>query len=128
MIYMPAQRKIIRFKFCSYQYEPLIATIIELKNLIEKCPDIKISVISLPNKRKYYCVNRSPHVNTNSREQFGIEELSQVMEIRFLSEPDLTKFFEILNNFNVPPGVWCEMYSRWCQISSYYNVSLNILE
>ena len=119
MIYMNVKKKIIRFKFCSYQYEPLIATIIELKNLIEKCPDIKVSVISLPNKRKYYCVNRSPHVNTNSREQFGIEELSKVMEIKFLSDQDINKFFNILNNFNVPPGVCCEMYSKWSQIGTF---------
>jgi len=117
---MNVKKKIIRFKFCSYQYEPLIATIIELKNLIEKCPNIKVSVISLPNKRKYYCVNRSPHVNTNSREQFGIEEFSQVMELKFLSDQDITKFFNILKNFNVPPGVCCEMYSKSYRIGSFY--------
>ena len=33
---MNVKKKIIRFKFCSYQYEPLIATIIELKNLKSK--------------------------------------------------------------------------------------------
>jgi small subunit ribosomal protein S10 len=112
------KKKKIRFKFCSYQYEPLVSTISEFKNIIKKYSDINVNVISLPNKRKYYCVNRSPHVNTNSREQFGIEELSQMMEIEFLVEQDeeyFIKFFESLSSFNIPPGVSCGMYCKWSQ-------------
>ena len=120
---MSLKKRIIRFKFCSYQYEPLISTITEFKNLNKKYSDIKINVISLPNKRKYYCVNRSPHVNTNSREQFGVEELSQMMEIEFLAEQDeqyFIKFFESLSSFNVPPGVSCDMYSKWPQVGNFW--------
>merc|ERR1712157_689549 len=95
------------------------AAISELRRIIEKFPDVKFTTIPLPNKKKYYCVNRSPHVNTNSREQFGIEELSKVIEIKFLSDQDINKFFNILNNFNVPPGVCCEMYSKWSQIGTF---------
>ena len=74
-----ANIEMVRLKFCSYNYEPLIAAISEMRKILEKFPDVKFTTIPLPNKQKYYCVNRSPHVNTNSREQFGIEELSQIV-------------------------------------------------
>jgi len=120
MIYSSIGKNIIRVKFCSYQYEPLIATTTELKNLIEKCPDLKVGVISLPNKTKYYCVNRSPHVNTNSREQFGIKKFSQVMEIEFLSDQDIDKFLNIIDNFNLPPGVSSEISNESPPFGAFY--------
>ena len=122
-----ANIEMVRLKFCSYNYEPLIAAISELRRIIEKFPDVKFTTIPLPNKKKYYCVNRSPHVNTNSREQFGVEELSQIAEIKFvthrsnkddsfdniMSHAALNKLFGTIKNYNVPPGVYCEIYSKW---------------
>ena len=129
-----ANIEMVRLKFCSYNYEPLIAAISELRKIIEKFPDVKFTVIPLPNKKKYYCVNRSPHVNTNSREQFGIEELSQIAEIKFvtyspnendsfndngMSYDALCKLFSTIKNYNVPPGVYCEIYSKWDRLGHH---------
>ena len=129
-----ANIEMVRLKFCSYNYEPLIAAISELRKIIEKFPDVKFTTIPLPNKKKYYCVNRSPHVNTNSREQFGIEELSQIAEIKFVTYPQnkddsfnnnemsydtLCKLFSTIKNYNVPPGVYCEIYSKWDRLGHH---------
>ena len=148
----------VRLKFCSYNYEPLIAAVSELRRLIEEFPDVEFTTIPLPNKKKYYCVNRSPHVNTNSREQFGIEELSQIAEIKFATgpfldknlsqtsyrshyysgppsyeqvmahrfspDPELGKLFNTLRNYNVPPGVYCEIYSKWRLLDYYLKTDL----
>ena len=129
-----ANIEMVRLKFCSYNYEPLIAAIKELRKIVEKFPNVKFTTIPLPNKKKYYCVNRSPHVNTNSREQFGIEELSQIAEIKFvtshlnkddsfndnvMSYDTLSKLFSTIKSYNVPPGVYCEMYSKWDRLGQH---------
>ena len=133
-----ANIEMVRLKFCSYNYEPLIAAIKELRRIVEKFPNVKFTTIPLPNKKKYYCVNRSPHVNTNSREQFGVEELSQIAELKFvthrsnkddsfdniMSHAALNKLFGTIKNYNVPPGVYCEIYSKWRLLDYYLKTDL----
>ena len=145
---MNSRIKTVHLKLSSYTYEPLIAAINELRKHINTCPGVKFSAVALPNKQKYYCVNRSPHVNTNSREQFGVEELRQLIELKFSLErdpedpkneyngmesltfdtfmaygPDPTacKLFDIVRSYAMPPGVYCEMTSKWYGLDYYIN-------
>jgi len=141
------RRRKVRIRLCSYQYQLLIAAVTDLTTRLGKYPDTKVSVISLPNKQKYYCVNRSPHVNTNSREQFVVKELSQIIEITILINYDpeyelhystssrtisydeylsteydeeFIKLFKMLGEYNVPPGIFSEIYSEWTGFTDYY--------
>jgi len=145
--YIIKEVKTARLKFRSYNYEPLMAAIGDLRRIIDKFPNVKFTRVSLPNKKKYYCVNRSPHVNTNSREQFGVKQVSQIVDLEFVTEyyntygqtesypggpptfaafmndkpdPLYTDLFPKIKNYNLPPGVFCEVYSEWESLNHYF--------
>nr|YP_011005562.1 30S ribosomal protein S10 [Cutleria multifida]WAM62566.1 30S ribosomal protein S10 [Cutleria multifida] len=63
--------------------------------------------ISLPTKKRSYCVLRSPHVNKDSREQFEIRRYKKIIDIQSNSK-------EIVNALlilDLSPGVSTELFS-----------------
>ena len=145
---MSFEEDTVRLKFRSYDYEPLMTAVGDLRRrILDKFPDMKFTIVPLPNKKKYYCVNRSPHVNTNSREQFGVDQVSQIAEIKFVTfsenvspevlpggpstsdagmnydtvrpHPMLIELISIIVSYDLPPGVFCEIYSKWKDLSYY---------
>lgn len=95
----------IRIKLKSYN-KFLLAT--SCSNIIEtvqrtnvKC----IGPISLPTKRKIYCVLRSPHVDKDSREHFEIRSHSKIIDIL---EPS-SNTVDSLMKLNIPAGIDIEV-------------------
>lgn len=91
----------IRIKLESFD-----STILDIscKKIIEKI-DLKnikiIGPISLPIKKRIYCVLRSPHVNKDSREHFEIRIHSRILEIY----PTLINTMNFLINIDILSGV-----------------------
>lgn len=95
----------IRIKLKTYDYKLLnlsCANIIDTINRING--EIK-GPISLPTKRKIYCVLRSPHVDKDSREHFEIKIHSKLIEI---NEPSPT-IIDSLMKLNIAAGVDIEV-------------------
>ena len=65
---MAAQR--IHINFRSYDAKQLDHNIKNIISVVEKTGSRVIGPIPLPTRKKVFCVNRSPHVDKKSREQF----------------------------------------------------------
>jgi len=61
--------------------------------------------IPLPTKVEKITVNRSTFVNKDAREQFEIRRHKRLIDI---AEPT-SKTLELLQNINIPNGVWVEI-------------------
>lgn len=48
-------------------------------------PSLSPLAVMLPTKRRIYCVLRSPHVNSNSREHFEIRSHHRLVDLKNLS-------------------------------------------
>lgn len=64
--------------------------------------------VSLPTRKRSYCVLRSPHVNKDSREQFEIRRYKKIIDI-FPSSRELVKLLLILD---IPPGVSSKFFQE----------------
>nr|YP_009397507.1 ribosomal protein S10 [Dasyclonium flaccidum]ARW66693.1 ribosomal protein S10 [Dasyclonium flaccidum] len=61
--------------------------------------------ISIPTKRRIYCVLRSPHVDKDSREHFEIRVHTKLI---YVNEPS-AKTIDALMKLNIPAGVDIEV-------------------
>lgn len=68
---------------------------------------IVVGPIPLPTKIEKITVNRSTFVNKDSREQFEIRRHKRLIDI---TEPT-PKTLELLQELNIPNGVWIEVKS-----------------
>ena len=64
--------------------------------------------ISLPTKKRSYCVLRSPHVNKDSREQFEIRRYKKIIDI----SPASREIIKILLSFEIAPGVSSKLFKE----------------
>jgi small subunit ribosomal protein S10 len=67
---------------------------------IEKSNNIK-GPISIPTRRRIYCVLRSPHVDKDSREQFEIRRYKRIIDIY----PESSQTFDTFLKIELPSGV-----------------------
>ena len=100
--------KKIRITLKSFNHELLNQSCQQLIEIIKKEQFVtKVAgPISLPTKKKSYCVLRSPHVNKDSREQFEIRRYKKIIEIHSISE----KILVILINSEVSPAVATKLF------------------
>lgn len=73
--------KKIRIKLKSYDHLLLDMAVQKVEKLLndKKCPFA--GAIPLPMKKKRYTVNRSPHVNKESREQFEQRQHYRILDV-----------------------------------------------
>lgn len=64
--------------------------------------------ISLPTRKRSYCVLRSPHVNKDSREQFEIRRYKKVLEI----SPFSSEIMKLLLSVEIPAGVSTRLFKQ----------------
>jgi small subunit ribosomal protein S10 len=89
----------IRVRLESFNHELLVSSCQKIVNILQNTPLNSIGVITLPTRKRIYCVLRSPHVDKDSREHFEIRIHKRILEIYYdsevpifdlLSEADLT--------------------------------------
>lgn len=95
----------IRIKLKAYDYSLLKVSCESIITATSKTESKIIGPVSLPTKRKIYCVLRSPHVDKDSREHFEVKIYTRLIDI---STPS-TKTIDALMKLNIPAGVDIEV-------------------
>ncbi len=93
----------IRVRLESFNNELLVSSCQKIVNALEKTPLNSIGVVSLPTRKRIYCVLRSPHVNKDSREHFEIRVYKRIIDISYDSE---VQIFDLLSEIDLPSGVF----------------------
>jgi small subunit ribosomal protein S10 len=93
----------IRVRLESFNHELLASSCQKIVNILQNTPLNSIGVISLPTRKRIYCVLRSPHVDKDSREHFEIRIHKKILEIYYDSQVSI---FDILSEADLPAGVF----------------------
>jgi len=93
----------IRLRLESFNHELLVSSCQKILNLLQNTSLNSIGVISLPTRKRIYCVLRSPHVDKDSREHFEIRVHKRIIEIYYNPEVPI---FDLLSEADLPPGIF----------------------
>ena len=92
----------IRVRLESFNHEVLTSSCQKIMNILQNTPLSSAGVISLPTRKRIYCVLRSPHVDKDSREHFEIRIHKRVLDISY--DPTIN-IFDILAKSDLPSGI-----------------------
>ena len=93
----------IRVRLESFDHQLLVSSSQKIVNILQNTPLNSIGVVTLPTKKRIYCVLRSPHVDKDSREHFEIRVHKRILEIYYDSEVPI---FDLLSKADLPSGVF----------------------
>ena len=96
----------IRIKLESFNHELLTSSCQKITNILKNEPLNSFGMVSLPTKKRIYCVLRSPHVDKDSREHFEIRVHKKIIEISYDTESNI---FDLLSKTDLPTGVFCKI-------------------
>ena len=97
----------IRVRLESFDHELLVSSCQKIINMLQNTPLNSLGVVTLPTKKRIYCVLRSPHVDKESREHFEIRVHKRILEIYY--DPEVS-MFDLLSNMDLPPGIFYQLY------------------
>nr|YP_010619532.1 Ribosomal protein S10 [Xiphosiphonia pinnulata]WAX03545.1 Ribosomal protein S10 [Xiphosiphonia pinnulata] len=95
----------VRIRLKTYENELLTTSCKNIISTINRTEAQIIGPISMPTKRKIYCVLRSPHVDKDSREHFEIRIYTKIIDVYQLSSTTV----DALMKLNIPAGVDVEV-------------------
>jgi small subunit ribosomal protein S10 len=95
----------IRVRLESFNHELLVSSCQKIVKILQNTSLNSIGVITLPTRKRIYCVLRSPHVDKDSREHFEIRIHKRILEIYYDSEGEVP-IFDLLSEADLPPGVF----------------------
>ena len=95
----------IRIRMEAYDHEVLDGAALELVETAKRTGAKVSGPVPLPTRIERYTVNRSPHVDKKSREQFEMRTHKRVIDI---FEPT-SRTVEALNRLVVPAGVFVKI-------------------
>jgi small subunit ribosomal protein S10 len=93
----------IRVRLESFDHQLLVSSCQKIVNSLQNTPLNSLGIVTLPTKKRIYCVLRSPHVNKDSREHFEIRVHKRILEIYYDSE---VQIFDLLSKVDLPAGVF----------------------
>ena len=93
----------IRVRLESFDHELLVSSCQKIVSTLQTTPLNSIGVVTLPTRKRIYCVLRSPHVDKDSREHFEIRIHKRILEIYYNSEVSI---FDLLSEADLPSGVF----------------------
>ena len=93
----------IRVRLESFSHELLSSSCQKIVNILQNTPLSSIGVVTLPTRKRIYCVLRSPHVNKDSREHFEVRVHKRMIEIHYDNEVPI---FDLLTEVDLAPGVF----------------------
>lgn len=96
----------IRIKLESFDPEILVSSCQKIVTVLENVRLDSIGVVTLPTRKRIYCVLRSPHVDKDSREHFEIRVHKRILEIQYDSEVPI---FDLLSETDLPSGVFYQI-------------------
>ena len=95
----------IRVRLESFNHELLNHSCKKLINILQNTSLNSVGVVSLPTKKRIYCVLRSPHVDKDSREHFELKTYKRIIDIY---EPS-SQTIDALMKLNLSAGVDIEI-------------------
>lgn len=99
------KRGSIRIRFSAFDSKLLDRAITQIVNHIKRIGGVVKGPIPLPTKIDKITVNRSPHVNKKSMEQFEMRKCKRLIEIVNISQ----EITENLSNIDLPGGIDAEI-------------------
>lgn len=96
----------IRIKLESFNHELLSSSCQKITNIIQNNELDNFKIVSLPTKKRIYCVLRSPHVDKDSREHFEIRVYKKMIDLSYNSNSNV---FDLLAVSDLPIGVFCKI-------------------
>lgn len=93
----------IRIKLKSFNHELLNSSCQKIINILQNRQLDFFKIVSLPTKKRIYCVLRSPHVDKDSREHFEIRVYKKVIDLSYSSKE---KIVDLLTVSDFPIGVF----------------------
>ena len=96
----------IRVRLESFDHELLVSSCQKIISMLQNTPLNSLGVVTLPTKRRIYCVLRSPHVDKDSREHFEIRVHKRILEIYY--DPELP-IFDLLSKADLSSGVFYKL-------------------
>jgi small subunit ribosomal protein S10 len=100
---MPKQK--IRIKLKAFDYRILDQSAAQIVEAAEQTGAKVVGPVPLPTHIKKFCVNRSPNVDKDSREQFEIRTHKRLIDIE---EPS-SRTIDTLTKLDLPAGVDIEI-------------------
>jgi len=98
---MPADRQVIRIRLQAYDHRVLDQSAADIVTTVRRTGARLVGPIPLPTRIQRFSVNRSPHVDKKSMEQFEIRIHKRLIEI---VDPTARTVDE-LKKLNLPAGV-----------------------
>ena len=98
----------IRIKLESFHHEKLNYAKEKIIEILQNLIIESHGYISLPTKKRIFCVLRSPHVDKDSREHFEIRIHKRLIDIYYNPELNLN-ISNLLSQANLPSGVFCKI-------------------
>jgi small subunit ribosomal protein S10 len=95
----------IRIKLRAFDHRILDQSAAQIVEAAEKSGAKVVGPVPMPTRIKKFCVNRSPHVDKDSREQFEIRTHKRLIDIL---EPS-TRTIDVLTRLDLPSGVDIEI-------------------
>jgi small subunit ribosomal protein S10 len=95
----------IRIKLRAFDHRILDQSAGQIVEAAEKSGAKVVGPVPMPTRIKKFCVNRSPHVDKDSREQFEIRTHKRLIDIL---EPS-TRTIDVLTRLDLPSGVDIEI-------------------
>ena len=96
----------IRVRLESFDHELLVSSCQKIVDILQNTPLNSLGIVTLPTKKRIYCVLRSPHVDKDSREHFEIRVHKRILEIYYDSEPPI---FDLLSKADLSSGVFYKL-------------------
>ncbi|MFQ5825736.1 MAG: 30S ribosomal protein S10 [Dehalococcoidia bacterium] len=100
---MPKQK--IRIRLKAYDHRILDQSVVQIVEAAERTGAAVVGPVPLPTHIQKFCVNRSPFIDKDSREQFEIRTHKRLIDIL---EPS-SKTIDALTQLNLPSGVDIEI-------------------
>lgn len=95
----------IRIKLKTYNHTLLQVSYNSIIETINRTEAKVVGPISIPTRRRIYCVLRSPHVDKDSREHFEVRIHTKIIDVYKSS----TQTIDALMKLNIPAGVDVEV-------------------
>lgn len=100
-----SEKQKIRVKLRSYNTSLIVNSCCQIIDAISKTDAKIVGPITLPTRRKIYCILRSPHVDKDSREHLEIRTHARIIDIYTSSSHTIDSLMKL----NIPSGVDIEV-------------------
>lgn len=105
---MPPEGRHIRIRLKAYDHRLLDQSAVEIVDTAKRTGAKILGPIPLPTRISRFTVNRSPHIDKKSREQFEMRRHKRLIDIVDWSP----KTMDALTQLDLPAGVYVEIEQR----------------